>query len=590
MGTGHSIDTPIRVAPLGISSVISIVDDVLIDRIRKYYCQKYNLDFLEIPRWSPEARAKRITAYLDVVQKIVRLKIEEIKKQPFFQQNEKSNYFSMLPESSPIKQLYQKLMQMKGHVDSAKLEKELDDLIVPGSIDVNIMVKVDKSNYSQSGELLSEEFNDAHAAFRGFANSTLESSVVLSAGINRSLYNYISQFNDFYRDKTGSLKKKIVIKVSDFRSALIQGKFLAMKGLEVSEYRIESGLNCGGHAFASQGHLLPSILQDFKTKRDELTKQLQPVIVNFYKKMGWEYPESALLSEPRITVQGGIGNNGEVRRLTDDMGCDGTGWGSPFLLVPEATCVDKDTVDLLKNAKEEDLYLSNASPLGVPFNNLRNTGSEVWTKQRASSSEPGSPCPKGFLISNTEFTSVPICTASTEFLKSNLDKISKLPISENEKNALKESACEKVCLCVHLGNGALINLGIVPKEKAPQSICPGPNIVWFNREYSLHEMVDHIYGVGDSLVSEKRPHMFAKEIELYVTYLEKLMATLEMNDANEKYLKKFKENLESGMDICLSIAQRKPFAGENLPSINEYVLKQREKLQLLFVDKFQPVS
>ena len=141
-----------------------------------------------------------------------------------------------------------------------------------------------------------------------------------------------------------------------------------------------------------------------------------------------------------------------------------------------------------------------------------------------------------------------------------------------------------------MGNGALINLGIAPKEKSPQSICPGPNIVWFKREYSLHEMVDHIYGVGDSLVSEKRPHMFAKEIELYVTYFENSVKTMEMNDANEKFLKKFKENLESGMDLCLSIAEKKPFAGENLVSLTECVRKQREKLQLLFVDKFQSVS
>ena len=34
MGTGHSVDTPIRVAPFGISSVISLVDDLLLEKIR----------------------------------------------------------------------------------------------------------------------------------------------------------------------------------------------------------------------------------------------------------------------------------------------------------------------------------------------------------------------------------------------------------------------------------------------------------------------------------------------------------------------------------------------------------------------------
>ena len=43
MGTGFSIDTPIRVAPFGISSVMSIMDDMLVEKIRKHYCEKFNL-------------------------------------------------------------------------------------------------------------------------------------------------------------------------------------------------------------------------------------------------------------------------------------------------------------------------------------------------------------------------------------------------------------------------------------------------------------------------------------------------------------------------------------------------------------------
>ena len=71
--------------------------------------------------------------------------------------------------------------------------------------------------------------------------------------MNPRLYSYIENFEDFFPTKNGIIKKKIILKVSDYRSALIQGKFLAKKGLWVSEYRIESGLNCGGHAFASDG-------------------------------------------------------------------------------------------------------------------------------------------------------------------------------------------------------------------------------------------------------------------------------------------------------------------------------------------------
>ena len=183
----------------------------------------------------------------------------------------------------------------------------------------------------------------------------LTSSIVFSAGFNRSLLGYLTQFKDFYRDADGKIKKKIIIKVSDFRSAMIQGKFLATKGLEVSEFRIESGLNCGGHAFASQGYLLPSILKEFKDKRKTLAQEFIPLIKSYYEKQNWSFNESNFMCEPLLTVQGGIGTSGEAQRMIEDFECDSTGWGSPFLLVPEATCVDDDTLNLLMNAKKDDL-------------------------------------------------------------------------------------------------------------------------------------------------------------------------------------------------------------------------------------------
>ena len=424
-----------------------------------------------------------------------------------------------------------------------------------GSIDVNLMSKVDRTNYAKDGTMLSEEFSDAKSALRGYAESNLTSSVVFSAGFNRGLLGYLPHFKDFYRDANGVIRKKIIIKVSDFRSALIQGKFLAMKGLEVSEFRIESGLNCGGHAFASQGYLLPSILLEFKNKRDQLAKEFIPLIKSYYEKQNWDFNESDFSYEPLLTVQGGIGTSGEAQRMIEDFGCDSTGWGSPFLLVPEATCVDDETLNLLMNAKKEDLYLSGASPLGVPFNNLRNTGSENWTKDRAESGKPGSPCPKGFLISDKQYTDKPICTASRQFQKNKVEEITAMQIPESEKEELRDSLFAKVCLCDHLANGALIKLGISPKSKSPQSICPGPNIVWFNRQYSLLEMTDHIYGRGESLVSADRPHMFCQEIELYVNYYEKLIESMGTSEAEIKYLEIFKANLEKGIELILEISE-----------------------------------
>lgn len=582
MGTGHSIDSPIRVGPYGINSVISIVDDLLIERIRKHYCEKFELPYANIPRNAEDGRARRITAYLNLVQQIVEQSFESIKSQPFFEKNEKAKYFEMLPDNSLLKKKYSELMQSDKKSLREKLADELTKLMKPGSIDVNIMAKVDGLNYDKNEKPMSAEFSDASAALRGYAKSALSSALVLSAGFNPRLYNYLSEFEDFYRDTKGKIKKKIILKVSDFRSALIQGKYLAKKGLEVFEYRIESGLNCGGHAFASDGYLLPSLLKEFREKRDMLHSAIQPLIHSYYEDNTEGFSSDWEITEPRLTVQGGIGTFGEAERLLKDFGMDATGWGSPFLLVPEATTVDQKTRSLLENAKEEDLYLSGVSPLGVPFNNIRDTGSEQWHKKRIEKDKPGSPCPKGFLEANTEFTENPICTASNQYQLLKLDQINRRNIAEAEKELMRAKVLEKACLCDHLGNGALIDLGILDEHRAPQAICPGPNIAWFDKEYTLREMTDHIYGRGKSLVPPQRPHMFAKEMVMYVDYLEELIEQSDGSAGDIKKLGRFKKNLEDGMDYCLEIAQSDSYKDENIASISKTVEEQRTRLHELF--------
>ncbi len=586
MGTGFSIDTPIRVAPFGISSVMSIMDDMLIEKVREYYCNKFNLSFTPITRWSADSRAKRITAYIDTVIDIVNIKFEEIKQMPFFEQNDKGKYFSMLPDESPLKVAYNRLHTMSPGKKRDNAGKSLTGQMVKGSIDVNIMVKLDRKNQDRTGKDLPDAFSDAKAALRGYAKSQAESSIIFSAGINQSLYTYMSEFKDFYRDKSGRIKKKIIIKVSDFRSALIQGKFLAKKGLEIHEFRIESGLNCGGHAFASNGYLLPVILQEIRDKRDELSASIKPLIQKYYEKMDWNYPLKVKHHSPRITVQGGIGTSGELERLQNDFNIDMVGVATPFLLVPEATCVEGTTFNKLKNADENDLYLSDVSPLGVPFNNLKDSVSEQYTQEQIAKGDPGSPCPKGFLVSNTEFTEKPICTASKDYQQKKISDISK-DVFDGIENALEQAKVTiKTCLCDHLGNGALINLGIKKEGKAPQAICPGQNISWFNREYSLKEMMDHFYNKSKPLISKDRPHMFAKEIQMYVDYFEKLVKESELNERVSKTLKDFYENLQSGMEYCLNFSQKQPFTSENVKSIKSWVDEQKVRLEEIYCRVF----
>src|SRR5690606_26372089 len=107
--------------------------------------------------------------------------------------------------------------------------EELKTQIKPGNIDVNIMSKVDKANYTVKDEYLGDDYTDALAAMRGFANSNLNAAVIISAGLNPRLYAYMEKCTDFYPNHSGVLNKSIILKVSDFRSAMIQAKMLAKK-------------------------------------------------------------------------------------------------------------------------------------------------------------------------------------------------------------------------------------------------------------------------------------------------------------------------------------------------------------------------
>lgn len=581
MGTGHSLDTPIRLAHFGISSVVSLVDDLLMERVRKYYCEKHNYPYERISGRHDEGRPQRITAYLNMVHNIVEENIAKVKDLPFFAENDKKKYFDLLPDTSELKKKYLEFINAGDSADSReKEEKELNELIKPGSIDVNIMVKLDKINYAKDGTRLGDEASDAKLALKGYADSQLKSSIVFSAGINQTLFGYMSNFKDFYRDEFGEIKKKIILKVSDFRSALIQGKFLAKKGLEVHEFRVESGLNCGGHAFPSNGLLLGSLLKEFKEKRYQLQEQFEPIVKKYYESKDWVYKR--LQNEKSLfTVQGGIGHAGEKERLETEYGVDKTGWATPFLLVEEATGIDATTRELCRKAKSEDLYLSPASPLSIPFNNLRGTGSELWTIEQAEKGKPGSGCPKGFLVSNTEFSELPICLASKEYQSQKIHDLNDGSIEPVAKENVLQKVLAKACICDHLGNGLLIQLGIARESAAPQSICPGPNLAWFNRFYSLKEMVDHIYGRSEPLVPPQRPHMFSKEIDMYMEHFESIIKSMGRSPKELKVLNEFRSNFYDSLDYLEEVAIGKSYSNENLESLKEKVSEARSNLDSL---------
>ncbi|HAU52232.1 MAG TPA: hypothetical protein DCW66_03450, partial [Sphingobacterium sp.] len=316
LGLAFSIDSALKVAQYGISTVMSIVDDELIERMRRYYCGQYQIVYHPITKTEEDYRAKRITAYLNLVQFVVKKQVVALKRQPFTENSELTKYFQLLPESHPSKPIYHAMEMETNRAIKTELQDLLINYLKPGDIDVNIMSKVDKMNY-QDGNLLDQRYSDASAALRGFANSNLHSSLILSAGMNPHLYAYLAELPAFFPNSEGLFDKKVVLKVSDFRSALIQAKYLAKRGVWVSEFRIESGLNCGGHAFATDGLLLGPILQEFKEKKESLKTELFEIYHAY-----WVSQERSLTTPPSIkyTVQGGVGTASEHQFLLDYYG------------------------------------------------------------------------------------------------------------------------------------------------------------------------------------------------------------------------------------------------------------------------------
>lgn len=545
MGIGFTIDSPLKVSQYGIDSVISLVDDILLEKLRKMYCDKFERTYTEITEKAEDFRAKRITSYLNLIQELALNKFEDLKNFTSESTTEVKKYFAMLPDSSQVKQEFKDFFN--DSISKNEIKLWLDENLKMGSIDVNIMTKVDKDNYLKK-EKLPTEYNDAHAALRGYANSNLSSSVILSAGMNPRLYSYLEQFEDFYPDENGIIKKKIVLKVSDYRSALIQGKFLAKKGLWVSEYRIESGLNCGGHAFATDGFLMGPILEQFKTEKENLNTDVYEILTAALNSKNKPVPKAKL--PIKLTAQGGVGTAEEHNFLIANYGIDSVGWGTPFLLVPEATTVDKTTLNSLLAAKEDDLYLSNISPLGIPFHSLKGNTKDAEKNKLIAKGRPGSSCPKKFVALNKDFIASGICTASRQYQHLKIKELEEQNLPTDKHDYFLNKITEKSCTCVGLGTSALLAYGLDTKtEGEGVSVCPGPNMAYFDKTLSLSEMIDHIYARANVISRTNRPNMFIKELNIYIDYLADLIKENTMNptDKQQKYMLTFASNLKEGI-------------------------------------------
>jgi len=372
--------------------------------------------------------------------------------------------------------------------------------------------------------------------------------------MNPRLFNYLEKCRQFDAKGPGEFDKKVALKVSDYRSALIQGKFLAKKGIWVSEFRIESGLNCGGHAFVGDGNLMGPTLEEFKNKRCELSA----ILFDLYNKaLAARSCPTYLTPHPiKITFQGGIGTHQEHQFMQNYYGLDRTGWGTPFLLVPEATTLDQPTLQLLKKAQKSSIALSQNSPLGAPFYYLKGTSSDFEKQDRIANKRPGSPCTEKHLVNNTEFTTKPICTASLQYQKLKLNQLKSLHLPIQQYETAKKAVLDKECLCIGLSNAAPIQYqqSFLNNLRAV-AICPGPNIIYFSKVVSLQQMVGHIYGKINIIKEVNRPHVLMNELYIYIQYLSSQVAESQADDKKKlKYLQHFYKQIQEAITHYRKIA------------------------------------
>lgn len=551
MATGFTIDTPLKVARFGIASVVSMVDDVLIEQVRQRLCKEHDKDFQAIGNHDVDARARRITAYLDLLHELVQKQIGRLRSSAFEAGSEIARYFELLP-TSPLRNFYERMMGTENVDARLAMQSVLREEIQPGPIDVNIMTKLDR-DVDRRGQEFPENSSDALSALRGFMTSAVNGSVVLSAGMNRRLFTYMSKFEGMFPNAEGSLQKRITLKVSDYRSALVQGKQMAKLGLHVSEFRVESGLNCGGHAFGGKGQLMGPVLDEFKRCKSALFETLSEMRQKAWAKLGL----SDSCGEPqttRITAQGGLGSAQEDQLLREHYGVDGTGWGSAFLFVPEVVNIDAKSLDQIQAATEDDIDLSPSSPLGVPFWSLLSSASETSRRGRIDAGKPGSQCPKGFLAADSEFTKAPLCTASRAFQKRKLKQIEASNGTSTEKLDAQKDVVDKACICHDLAGGATSAMGI--DESATTSVCCGPNTAYFQKTTDLDGIVAHIYGRENLPLREGRPHMMLKELSLNIDFLRRDITRYkdDLSDRLAKTISDCRDNLERGIDHYRELA------------------------------------
>jgi hypothetical protein len=120
-------------------------------------------------------------------------------------------------------------------------------------------------------------------------------------------------------------------------------------------------------------------------------------------------------------------------------------------------------------------------------------------------------------------------------------------------------------------------------------VCPGPNLAYFNKEVSLKEMVQHIYGYTNVLPDERRPNIFVNELKLYVDYLSKEIADF-TDEVTKSQIKKwitFKDNLLNGVSYYEEMFENTSFFKSNFEKINQQLNDFKNKIKAINIPSLE---
>jgi hypothetical protein len=211
--------------------------------------------------------------------------------------------------------------------------------------------------------------------------------------------------------------------------------------------------------------------------------------------------------------------------------------------------------------------------MGIPFNNVHGTLSDLQIQRRYKEGKPGSRCTKKFLVSNTEFTKEPICTASIQYQELKIAQLKSQNLLPEELEQKIAKVVEKACLCEDLAATGFISSSTNgTANHHAVAVCPGPNLAYFSKIASLEEMVSHIYGRIQLMTDPQRPNLFINELRLYIDYMKsEIQKRLDTWSAKEqKFFSNYRANLQAGIAHYKSL----------IPKLREETERYRETMRI----------